>query len=170
MDDPAARPPAPGLGGGSLSLSSESLFLPTNPSKQGTWASLVRPPHTQMVFPVDVLFFTTSLSLLTSSVRQDARGFFLFLKGRTWGPRRSADTAIVTNQMLEPSFVALGVQISWSYTFLLCRLGRGAVAKERSGCCLSPPSQHHRYAYVPVSRLSRQKEGRNQEDSLSPAR
>lgn len=82
-----------------------------------------------MVFPVDVLFFTTSLSLLTSSVRQDARGFFLFLKGRTWGSMKSADTAMVTNKMLEPSFVAFGVQMSWPYTFLLYRLGRGAVAK-----------------------------------------
>ena len=156
-----------GVGGWSLSLSSESLFLPTNPSKQGTWASLVRPPHTQMVFPVDVLFFTTSLSLLTSSVRQDARGFFLFLKGRTWGSMKSADTAMVTNQMLEPSFVAFGVQMSWPYTFLLYRLGRGAVAKERSGRCLSPPSQHHRYACVPGS-ADRRKEGTKRTACLQP--
>ena len=65
--DQAARHPRGGDWG--LSFSSESLFLSTNPSKQGTSASLVRPPHTQMVFPVDGLFFTTSLSLLASSVR-----------------------------------------------------------------------------------------------------
>lgn len=57
-------------------------------------------------------------------VRQDAGGFLVpFLQARTRGPKRSADTAMVTNQTLGPSFVAFGVQISWSCMVLLNRLG-----------------------------------------------
>lgn len=63
---------------------------------------------------------------------------------------------MVTDQSLEPSFLALGARISWSYTIFLNGLGGEVGPDERSGPCLSPPAQHCQVC----GRLSRQEEVR----------